>query len=36
MPYPYNEDNLNLTNYTAAAAAIGGDDVSTKLFRDIY
>lgn len=36
MPYPYNEDNLNLTNYTAAAAAIGGDLVSTKLFWDIY
>jgi hypothetical protein len=36
MPYPYNEDNLNLTNYTAAAAAIGGDLVSTKIFWDIY
>jgi hypothetical protein len=36
MPYPYNEDNLNLTNYTAAAAAIGGDLVSTKIFWDKY
>lgn len=36
MPYPYNEDNLNLTNYTAASAAIGGDVVQTKIFWDIY
>jgi hypothetical protein len=36
MPYPYNEDNLNLTNYTAAAAAIGGDLASTKIFWDIF
>ena len=36
MPYPFNEDNLNLTNYTAAAAAIGGDLTSTKLFWDLY
>lgn len=36
MPYPYNEDNLNLTNYNAAAAAIGGDLVSTKLFWDKF
>jgi len=36
MPYPYNENNLNLANYTAASAAIGGDDVSTKLFWDKY
>jgi hypothetical protein len=36
MPYPYNENNLNLTNYMAASAAIGGDLVSTKLFWDIY
>ena len=36
MPYPYNENNLNLTNYTAASTAIGGDLVSTKLFWDIY
>lgn len=36
MPYPYNEDNLNLTNYTEAAAAIGGDLVQTKLFWDKF
>jgi len=36
MPYPYNENNLNLANYTAASSAIGGDLVSTKLFWDIY
>ncbi|HUX58870.1 MAG TPA: SusD/RagB family nutrient-binding outer membrane lipoprotein [Bacteroidales bacterium] len=36
MPYPYNEDNLNLANYNAGSAAIGGDLVSTKLFWDIY
>jgi hypothetical protein len=34
MPYPYNEDNLNLTNYNEASAAIGGDVVQTKLFWD--
>ncbi len=36
MPYPYNEDNLNLTNYNAASAAIGGDLVSTKIFWDKF
>ncbi|MBW6501820.1 MAG: SusD/RagB family nutrient-binding outer membrane lipoprotein [Bacteroidales bacterium] len=36
MPYPYNENNLNLSNYTVASNAIGGDLVSTKLFWDIY
>jgi hypothetical protein len=36
MPYPYNEDNLNLTNYSTAATAIGGDLVSTKLFWDKF
>lgn len=36
MPYPYNEDNLNLANYTAASTAIGGDLVSTKLFWDKF
>lgn len=35
MPYPFNEDNLNLTNYTDAASAIGGDEVSTKIFWDV-
>ena len=36
MPYPYNENNLNLANYTSASNAIGGDLVSTKLFWDKY
>lgn len=36
MPYPYNENNLNLTNYTTASLAIGGDVVQTKIFWDIY
>jgi hypothetical protein len=36
MPYPYNENNLNLTNYSAASAAIGGDRVQTKLFWDKF
>ncbi|MCX6262294.1 MAG: SusD/RagB family nutrient-binding outer membrane lipoprotein [Bacteroidia bacterium] len=34
MPYPYNENKMNLENYTAAAAAIGGDIATTKLFWD--
>ncbi len=34
MPYPYNEPDLNGENYTAASAAIGGDDVRTLLFWD--
>ena len=34
MPYPFNEPDLNGTNYTAAASAIGGDDVRTLLFWD--
>jgi hypothetical protein len=32
--YPAQEQTLNATNYAAAAAAIGGDEVSTKLFWD--
>jgi hypothetical protein len=36
MPYPFNENNLNLNNYTAASTAIGGDLVSTKIFWDKY
>jgi hypothetical protein len=35
-PYPVNEQNVNRINYEAAAAAIGGDDVSTKLWWDIH
>ena len=34
MPFPYNEPDLNGANYTAAAAAIGGDNVRTLLFWD--
>ena len=34
MPSPYNEADLNGANYTAAATAIGGDDVRTLLFWD--
>lgn len=36
MPYPFNENKMNKVNYDAASTAIGGDDVSTKLFWDIY
>jgi hypothetical protein len=34
LTYPANEQTLNGTNYKAAAAAIGGDLVTTKLFWD--
>jgi len=34
--YPVNEQNVNTVNYNAAAAAIGGDDVTTKLFWDKF
>jgi len=33
--YPINEQTLNGTNYTAAASAIGGDLLTTKLFWDV-
>lgn len=36
MPYPYNEDNLNLSNYQAASTAIGGDLATTRLFWDKF
>ncbi|WP_254639789.1 SusD/RagB family nutrient-binding outer membrane lipoprotein [Chitinophaga sp. GbtcB8] len=35
-PYPVSEQNLNQTNYDAAAKAIGGDVVTTKLFWDKF
>lgn len=35
LSYPNNEQQLNGDNYTAAAAAIGGDKVETKLFWDV-
>jgi hypothetical protein len=34
--YPVNEQNVNNTNRSAAAAAIGGDVVETKLFFDKF
>lgn len=33
--YPQTEQTVNGTNYTQAAAAVGGDKVETKLFWDI-
>ena len=35
-PYPVNEQNVNRLNYEAAAAAIGGDLVETKLWWDKF
>ena len=32
--YPINEQTLNAANYGAAATAIGGDLLTTKLFWD--
>jgi hypothetical protein len=34
MTYPINEQTLNADNYYQAAGAIGGDEMSTKLFWD--
>lgn len=34
LTYPIIEQNLNTTNYNAAASAIGGDNVGTKVFWD--
>ncbi|HUX95663.1 MAG TPA: SusD/RagB family nutrient-binding outer membrane lipoprotein [Bacteroidales bacterium] len=34
--YPVNEQTLNDANYKSASAAIGGDDVLTKLFWDKF
>ncbi|TDH27075.1 SusD/RagB family nutrient-binding outer membrane lipoprotein [Segetibacter sp. 3557_3] len=34
--YPGNEQTLNPTNYTAAAAKIGKDEVTTKIFWDKF
>ncbi len=33
--YPINEQTLNADNYAAAASAIGGDELTTKLFWDV-
>lgn len=35
-PYPVNEQNVNRLNYEAASAAIGGDEVTTKLWWDKF
>ncbi|WP_299759102.1 hypothetical protein [uncultured Pontibacter sp.] len=35
MIYPINEQTLNPANRAAAAAAIGGDESSTRLFWDV-
>jgi hypothetical protein len=35
FPYPSGEQTLNGANYTAAATAIGGDKMSTKLYWDV-
>jgi hypothetical protein len=32
--YPVNEQTLNASNYTSAAAAIGGDEMDVKVFWD--
>ena len=34
--YPINEQTLNSVNYKAAAAAIGEDELTTKIFWDIF
>jgi hypothetical protein len=33
--YPVSEQNLNSVNYNSAAAAIGGDEQTTKIFWDV-
>lgn len=34
-PYPYDENDMNPDSYAAAAAAIGGDKATTKLWFDV-
>lgn len=34
-PYPFDENDMNPENYAAAAKAIGGDEVTTKLWWDV-
>jgi hypothetical protein len=36
LTYPANEETLNSTNNAAAAAAIGGNTLTTKLFWDVH
>jgi hypothetical protein len=33
--YPVNEQTLNKANYEAAASAIGGDALTTRIFWDV-
>jgi hypothetical protein len=33
--YPFNEQNLNESNYLSASESIGGDEVTTRLFWDV-
>lgn len=35
FPYPVQEQNLNTASYNSAAASIGGDVVTTKIFWDV-
>lgn len=35
MPYPYDEDQLNGENYSAAVSSMGGDNPKIKLFWDM-
>lgn len=35
-PYPVNEQNVNRENVEAAGTAIGGDNVATKLWWDVF
>jgi len=34
--YPINEQTLNKTNWSAAAAAMGGDLLTSKIFWDVH
>lgn len=36
FPYPFDENEMNEDNYNEAAQAIGGDEVSTKLWWDKF
>lgn len=35
LTYPINEQTLNAANYQAAATAIGGDELTTRIFWDV-
>lgn len=36
FPYPFEERELNSENYAAAAAAMGGDKASSRIFWDKF